>query len=253
MFFKTKHGFTLIELLVVIAIIAILAAILFPVFAQAREKARSTGCLSNMKQIGTASLLYADDHDGVGPSGQAYFEQWVPKGDTGWMWTPQMGGYNGYACWTYGRYAQVLEPYCKNVRLFECPSAGTAHPSGMGAIEDMPGYNIGAPYCFHSIYMKQCVAMTIDLKQAGYDQFQEPSKTIVYYEGSDFHGEKLGIFTESSATRKLNCTYADGHAKLWKGNTSPYGANPYPNWFNNLPVLVNGDWWDCTGGCDYAG
>ncbi|RYF50710.1 MAG: DUF1559 domain-containing protein [Cytophagaceae bacterium] len=64
---RNRNGFTLIELLVVIAIIAILAAILFPVFAQAREKARATACLSNMKQMGTALMMYAQDYDGGMP------------------------------------------------------------------------------------------------------------------------------------------------------------------------------------------
>src|SRR6476620_4419859 len=67
------RGFTLIELLVVIAIIAILAAILFPVFAQAREKARSTACLSNMKQMGMASVMYADDNNETLPTWSAYY------------------------------------------------------------------------------------------------------------------------------------------------------------------------------------
>src|SRR5437016_5406048 len=60
---KARRGFTLIELLVVIAIIAILAAILFPVFAQARERARMSACLSNMRQIGTGMMMYAQDYD----------------------------------------------------------------------------------------------------------------------------------------------------------------------------------------------
>ena len=72
---RKSIGFTLIELLVVIAIIAILAAILFPVFAQAREKARSISCLSNMKQMGTATLMYAQDFDEIYPIGYYYDEK----------------------------------------------------------------------------------------------------------------------------------------------------------------------------------
>ena len=80
-----KSGFTLIELLVVIAIIAILAAILFPVFAQAREKARQTACLSNMKQQGTAVMMYSQDYDETLPC------WWVAHPNTdlpaGWITT----------------------------------------------------------------------------------------------------------------------------------------------------------------------
>src|SRR3954470_2379983 len=64
---RRNQGFTLIELLVVIAIIAILAAILFPVFAQAREKARQTSCTSNLKQLGTGLMMYAQDYDEMMP------------------------------------------------------------------------------------------------------------------------------------------------------------------------------------------
>ena len=95
-----RQAFTLIELLVVIAIIAVLAAILFPVFAQARDKARQASCLSNTRQIGSAVMMYAQDHDeGLPP--------W-------WTSTP-----TGYAYWHVH-----LKPYVKNLQVFICPSAG---------------------------------------------------------------------------------------------------------------------------------
>ncbi|HLK60100.1 MAG TPA: prepilin-type N-terminal cleavage/methylation domain-containing protein, partial [Chthonomonadaceae bacterium] len=76
---RPRRGFTLIELLVVIAIIAILAAILFPVFAQAREKARAISCMSNTKQMGIAALMYAQDFDEtLVPAGNRYAHQHVP-------------------------------------------------------------------------------------------------------------------------------------------------------------------------------
>ncbi|MCS6775676.1 MAG: DUF1559 domain-containing protein [Chloroherpetonaceae bacterium] len=90
------RAFTLIELLVVIAIIAILAAILFPVFAQAREKARQTVCLSNMKQLGTAVHMYAQDYDET---------------------LPLDGHTTHRASWVF-----ALEPYLRNRQVYRCPS-----------------------------------------------------------------------------------------------------------------------------------
>ncbi|MEN6304107.1 MAG: DUF1559 domain-containing protein [Armatimonadia bacterium] len=98
----SRRGFTLIELLVVIAIIAILAAILFPVFAKAREKARQASCLSNLKQIGTAVLAYAQDYDEALPWGA----------EITWSGTAGQSGFIGVA----------LQPYIKNWQIFICPS-----------------------------------------------------------------------------------------------------------------------------------
>ena len=87
---KGKSAFTLIELLVVIAIIAILASILFPVFAKAREKARQTSCLSNTKQMATAVAMFAQDHDDALPKGFFNDEEysggpnWGMSYDSGW-------------------------------------------------------------------------------------------------------------------------------------------------------------------------
>lgn len=105
-----QHGFTLIELLVVIAIIAILAAILFPVFARARENARRSSCQSNLKQIGLAVLQYGQDYDENQPMLH------VTSGTT------------IIAIW-----AQLLQPYAKSTQLFTCPSDEdtTTLPSGV--------------------------------------------------------------------------------------------------------------------------
>src|SRR5215218_7499166 len=101
-----RGGFTLIELLVVIAIIAILAAILFPVFAQAREKSRSSACLSNTKQMGTAISMYTDDYDETLP--EYWDDNLAPKTNN-----PNPLGY----------WHNQIQPYVKNYQVFLCPSA----------------------------------------------------------------------------------------------------------------------------------
>jgi prepilin-type N-terminal cleavage/methylation domain-containing protein/prepilin-type processing-associated H-X9-DG protein len=112
---KSTRGFTLIELLVVIAIIAILAAILFPVFAKAREKARQTACLSNMKQIAMATLMYANDYD----------EWWPPYRYFGT--TPAITEDLGPGCNNIPQKSAYLtpvliQPYVRNAGLFACPA-----------------------------------------------------------------------------------------------------------------------------------
>src|ERR1051325_9645836 len=130
------RGFTLIELLVIIAIIAILAAILFPVCAKAREKARATACLSNQRQIGLAIAMYRNDYDEINPRYRmcpdsatdplcATASPTVPTGPNEIWWapydtvlvpepTPLPTNYQG------GK-AGFLQPYVKNQQIFRCP------------------------------------------------------------------------------------------------------------------------------------
>lgn len=104
---KKQSGFTLIELLVVIAIIAILAAILFPVFAQAREAARKTSCLSNLKQLSLSMMMYSQDYDERFPN---------------WNWPFFCnGGNNGAARDSSAIWMMAIYPYVKNVNIYKCP------------------------------------------------------------------------------------------------------------------------------------
>jgi prepilin-type N-terminal cleavage/methylation domain-containing protein/prepilin-type processing-associated H-X9-DG protein len=115
-----RRAFTLIELLVVIAIIAILAAILFPVFAQARDTARQSACLSNMKQLGLGLGMYGQDYDETLPS-------WPFRSGAGGMFNDPR-----YKLWSYGLWVDALMPYVKNNGVFACangPRTGNAWPN----------------------------------------------------------------------------------------------------------------------------
>jgi prepilin-type N-terminal cleavage/methylation domain-containing protein/prepilin-type processing-associated H-X9-DG protein len=121
-----SRAFTLIELLVVITIIALLAAILFPVFAQAREKARQTTCLSNMKQVGMSILMYADDYDDLFPFTFGY------RPSTGeWTWLDyiavppdwQAGASTAYIARQQLAFPNSTYPYTKNWDVLTCPAS----------------------------------------------------------------------------------------------------------------------------------
>jgi prepilin-type N-terminal cleavage/methylation domain-containing protein len=129
---KPRHGFTLIELLVVIAIIAILAAILFPVFARAREQARKTACLSNMKQIGTALYMYAQDYDETLP--ERY-----------------NNNPNDLDQWGYSQtWKDMLVPYIKNLQVYACPSNSAAKFGTGGVAGPLPrNPNFAAGYAMY--------------------------------------------------------------------------------------------------------
>lgn len=107
----TKRGFTLVELLIAIAIIAILVAIIFPIFVMAREKARQSNCLSNIRQIVMSHTMYMSDYDGF----------------TAPSYLPRTGG--SYTCWF-----DILQPYLKNKKVFVCPENPISLPISVGNI-----------------------------------------------------------------------------------------------------------------------
>jgi len=207
-----RTGFTLIELLVVIAIIAILAAILFPVFAKAREKARQSSCLSNMKQLGIAALSYAQDYDEVLPRvniGSTVGPYTLPNGTT---YGP------GYMLWH-----TCIYPYVKNYQVMTCPSASgaevyTGNYTGAGSY-GISGWNAGL--AMGSI---QFPAQTLFWGEAtGGDAYNLDGDTAGANE------EMAGSATVTSVPRHnggLNIAYLDGHAKwIQASQVPPYSSS----------------------------
>ncbi len=239
-----RRGFTLIELLVVIAIIAILAAILFPVFAKAREKARQIACLSNMKQIGLATLQYVQDNDecfyshrdnctGTCPG---YLN---PDGTT-------MGGASHLDNASLQKYYFMykLQPYTKSYAVFVCPSnpvAFTANGSGtdhLYAAQGAAGNDYGGEnsYAHNDIWMSpaapygctsNCVASPVTDSSV-----TRPAGIVLMTEGT-YYGAAPDVKGESLITpQNLNANdvaYVDTAA-----GATPGGGTQYTHYWANI-------------------
>ena len=173
---KRRLAFTLIELLVVIAIIAILAAILFPVFAKVRERARAISCLSNEKQIGLGLTQYNQDNDETMPAAFVF----VPPINGGQLGVIPVEG--------------QLDPYVKTKTLYKCPDAGPALPYSMGNMWDGAGVGLSRSYSLvGTIKTKQSVGGNDDPNTGlsswhngtSLSQIDAPSDTVALVEQTD--------------------------------------------------------------------
>ena len=186
-----RHGFTLIELLVVIAIIAILAAILFPVFAKAREKARSSSCQANLKQLSTAFGMYWDDYDRMAVSCAFGYTTGTMPARTG-----------ARADW-----ADHIFPYVKNEQVYVCPSAPSVVPNAGYGCDG--GYSINWRYWSNFQYVQWM------------DGIKSPAETIVALDGDYYYcsggvgGQADGWKTHPTPRHNEMCNifWFDGHVK----------------------------------------
>jgi prepilin-type N-terminal cleavage/methylation domain-containing protein/prepilin-type processing-associated H-X9-DG protein len=165
-----RRGFTLIELLVVIAIIAILAAILFPVFAQAREAARKAACQSNLKQLGLGVMMYVQDYDETMPLNDGAGN----SAGTYWAYPPTARSplvasllRNRSCCW-----ANSLQPYIKNDGIYHCPSCPLTKFGNFNQALTAGTREIPISYVFNG-----------QLANSGLTAIQAPSVCIMMWEG----------------------------------------------------------------------
>ena len=237
-----QFGFTLIELLVVIAVIAVLAAILFPVFGQAREKARSNSCQANLKQMGVALNMYQQDYDGMFHKGWNILSPAVNGFGPHTSMSDPIDGWTHWPWW-YGSYV-------KNVGIFDCPSS----PDGTSNITGNNWGNDGN-YAYNYDGLTRDVNSTVRHES----EIEKPAEVFVFFDSGDAavragDNDWAGLLEEldldhnskkEGALRhqgRTNMLFADGHVKsitptqLLKRNADDVA-----------PWMI--DWTDCNPTC----
>ncbi len=223
-----SRGFTLIELLVVIAIIAILAAILFPVFARAREKARQTTCLSNLKQISIGWMMYASDYD------ETVMPVEIPSsGDVKYYWWTAFNSATSTRIDDGG----LIYPYMKNDQISVCPSFSNDLRTDVGLTGYAYNYHYLSPLAYNPDWSYEVVPTSLAA-------IQSPAETVTFADSArvsftdgvtlegntyleppshdypGFHGRHNGVG---------NIAFADGHAKaatpVYRSGTFGYGSD----------------------------
>ena len=225
---KTKSAFTLIELLVVIAIIAILAAILFPVFARARENARRSSCTSNLKQIGLGVIQYQQDYD-------EKFPLLRNNGNAN-----EQGG-NGFGgTWV------AIQPYLKSTQILQCPSEPTApsdcstsFTAGCGdyaynlllGYDPPPATDKNRGLAISAVGSTATTVMALDAYGRYGDEWSEgcgvdggplpcPAPGLATFPGGDNKAAQRHLETQ-------NVLFCDGHVKAYRGQTPTTSASIY--------------------------
>lgn len=232
---KRRRGFTLIELLVVIAIISILAAILFPVFARARENSRRTSCLSNVRQIGTGMMMYVQDYNGYFP--QLHYTDAINAPEQGY-WVPSS------SLWIW---QNMVQPYVKSKTMFACPSspvAGTIYTTNSGPSRRHYGANTDIvvtknsweadfPPRTHEVAIVSPANTYLFMDASNYEvkyQFAASARTkanahdhsyvpgvCTYFPGSDLDASNnQKDCWQGRHFDGVNVGFADGHAKWFK-------------------------------------